>query len=79
MASRKKTLSFEEALEELETLVEAMEDGDLSLEESLKTFEKGVNLTRQCQQSLQEAELKVEKLLADGDNIALTPFDEMEE
>ena len=51
--------SFEEAMAELEELVETLEQGDLSLEESLKSFEKGVELTRTCQQSLKEAEQKV--------------------
>lgn len=54
---------FESALAELETLVETMEAGDLSLEESLKQFERGISLTRGCQASLQEAEQKVQILL----------------
>lgn len=59
--SRKKpeNLSFEEALNELESLVEQLEQGDLSLEQSLKSFERGVGLTRSCQQALKEAEQKV--------------------
>ncbi len=54
---------FETALEELETLVENLEQGDISLEESLKLFERGVTLTRSCQTSLKEAEQKVQILL----------------
>lgn len=54
---------FEHALKELEGLVERMEQGDLSLEESLKCFERGVELTRICQQALKEAEQKVQILL----------------
>ena len=54
---------FESALAELETLVSTMEQGDLSLEESLKLFERGITLTRGCQESLKEAEQKVEILL----------------
>ncbi len=54
---------FETALAELETLVETLEQGDISLEESLKLFERGVNLTRNCQKALQEAEQKVQILL----------------
>ncbi len=54
---------FETALAELETLVETMEQGDISLEESLKLFERGVTLTRTCQESLKEAEQKVQILL----------------
>jgi len=48
---------------ELETLVERLEQGDLPLEESLKSFERGVQLTRSCQSALKEAEQKVEILL----------------
>jgi len=59
----RKTPDFETALAELETLVETMEQGDVSLEESLKLFERGVVLTRTCQASLKEAEQKVQILL----------------
>lgn len=54
---------FEKALRDLETLVEQLEQGDLSLDESLKAFERGVALTRQCQTALKQAEQKVEILL----------------
>jgi len=59
--SRKKpeNLSFEEALSELEDLVDRLEQGDISLEESLKSFERGIALTRNCQQALVKAEQKV--------------------
>ena len=53
---------------ELDDLVSQMEDGDLSLDDSLKAFERGVMLTRQCQQALSEAELLV-KTLTDADTI----------
>jgi len=59
----KKEPDFETALSELETLVETLEQGDISLEESLKLFERGVTLTRSCQTSLKEAEQKVQILL----------------
>ena len=65
-ASKEAPQSFEDALHELESLVAKMEDGDLSLDESLKAFERGVFLTRQCQTALQAAELKVQKLTEDG-------------
>ncbi len=55
---------FESALAELEELVEKMEQGELSLEESLACFERGVGLTRTCQTALSEAQLKVDQLLA---------------
>ena len=55
-------VSFETALVELESLVERMEAGDLSLEDSLAAFERGVKLTRHCQSALKNAELKVKVL-----------------
>ncbi|MEJ1297790.1 MAG: exodeoxyribonuclease VII small subunit [Candidatus Sedimenticola sp. (ex Thyasira tokunagai)] len=61
-AKRKKSLSFEEGLSELEALVETLERGDLNLEESLASFSRGVELTRNCQQALKEAEQKVQIL-----------------
>ncbi len=64
--------NFETALTELESIVAQMEGGALKLEDSLRLFERGVLLTRQCRQSLETAELKVRNLLAnDGD--AATP------
>jgi exodeoxyribonuclease VII small subunit len=56
-------LDFETAMRDLEELVERLEQGDLSLEESLAAFERGVMLTRACQTALKEAEQKVEILL----------------
>ncbi len=60
-------VAFEEALAELEGLVEQMEAGDLSLEASLAAFERGVKLTRHCQASLKAAELKVKVLTESGE------------
>ena len=60
-------IAFEDALAELEALVEQMEAGDLSLEASLTAFERGVKLTRHCQASLQAAELKVKVLTESGE------------
>ena len=54
---------FEKSLQELEALVEKMEEGNLTLEESLKHFERGVALTRSCQKALADAEQKVRVLL----------------
>ena len=59
----KKIPNFEKALAELESLVEDMEQGNLSLEESLKRFEKGIALSTECQQALQSAELKIKELV----------------
>ena len=63
--------SFERAMGQLETLVSKMESGDLSLEESLEAFEKGVHLTRFCQDQLQKAELKIQELNSKGDFIEI--------
>ena len=54
---------FEQALEDLEALVCSMEDGELSLEDSLQAFEKGIKLTRKCQAALKQAEQKVQVLI----------------
>ena len=54
---------LEKSLEELEALVERLESGELSLQQSLKEFERGIKLTRMCQTALKEAEQKVEILL----------------
>jgi len=68
--------SFEESLSELEALVERMESGELSLEESLGAFERGIALTRSCQQALQAAEQKVEILTGRTPDAATEPFDD---
>ena len=60
------SINFEKTLAELEQLVETMEKGDLSLEESIKSFEKGIALTRACRVALAEAEQKV-RILLDND------------
>ena len=66
---------FERSLEELEALVQRMEQGELSLEESLAQFERGIALTRACQQALREAQQKVDVLLReDGDDAVVAPF-----
>lgn len=62
-----KSFDFEAALEELEALVSKLEKGDLPLEESLKEFERGVALTRDCQKELKQAEQKVSKLTDKGE------------
>lgn len=59
--------TFESALEELESVVEQLESGDLSLEDSLAAFEKGVGLVKYCNQKLSEVEKKVELLIKDRD------------
>jgi exodeoxyribonuclease VII small subunit len=72
---KKKTIpSFEDALAELEQTVNRLERGDLSLEESLEAFERGVGLTRLCQKSLQEAEQKVQILIEKNGSQVLESF-----
>jgi exodeoxyribonuclease VII small subunit len=66
-------VDFEKALAELEELVDQMEAGEMSLEDSLKAFERGVKLTRHCQSALRNAELKVKKLTADNQLEDLDP------
>ncbi len=74
----KKSYPFEQSLEKLEQLVERMEDGDLSLEDSLKTFEEGIKLTRQCQQALINAEQKVKLLIEENGQISEEDFDKID-
>jgi len=74
MPRKKTTPSFEDSLKELEQLVEQMERGDMPLEESLKSFERGVQLTRTCQQALKAAEQKVQILLEENGETTLKPF-----
>ena len=73
MAEAKKTEEtpdFEQALKELESLVEQMETGELSLEDSLARFERGITLTRICQEALSKAQLRVDELLEKTDDEA---------
>lgn len=85
MSSKKKTakkttktesLDFEAAMLELEALVERMEQGEQSLEDSLSDFERGIALTRNCQKSLQETEQKIQQLIEKNGQEELVPFNE---
>lgn len=67
--------NFEEALANLEALVEAMEQGELSLEDSLKAFEQGIRLTRECQAALEQAEQKVQLLVKEGHLPESVPYE----
>ncbi len=78
MAGKKKAdgeLDLEGSLEKLELLVESLEKGDLSLEESLKAFEAGIKLTRRCQETLAAAEQKVQLLVEQNGVLKSEPFD----
>jgi exodeoxyribonuclease VII small subunit len=69
---------FETALAELETIVEQLERGELSLEHSLRDFERGVQLARSCQLALREAELKVQQLVEQDGQLRLDGLDPSE-
>jgi exodeoxyribonuclease VII small subunit len=71
--TKKNTTDFETSIKKLEAIVEKLEEGDLDLDTSLKSFEEGVALVKECQKIISEAELKVNKLLDSGE---LTPLDD---
>ncbi|HCM05139.1 MAG TPA: exodeoxyribonuclease VII small subunit [Oceanospirillales bacterium] len=70
----KTTFHFEQSLAELESLVERMESGDMTLEDSLKAFEQGIKYTRDCQNALTKAEQKVQLLLQKNGQMEAQPF-----
>lgn len=74
MNAKSKPADFEKALAELESLVGRLERGDLPLDEALKTFERGVELTRHCQAALKTAQQKVEILLSRSGETHIAPF-----
>ena len=75
MATRKKNIDFEASLQQLEAIVEVLEEGNLGLEESLKSFEKGIKITRDCQSALQNAEQRVRLLTTQpGGDVVSTKF-----
>jgi len=75
MATKKpENMSFEATLEELDSIVEQMENGDLALEDALKNFERGIALAREGQAKLSQAEQRVSILLEKDDEAELTPF-----
>jgi exodeoxyribonuclease VII small subunit len=75
MTTEPEILSFEAALSRLETVVARLESGDLTLAESLRTFEEGITLSRQCAERLDHAEARIELLIraADG-GLTTEPF-----
>lgn len=74
MSETKKSVDFEKQLEQLESLVTALEGGDLSLEDSMKSFEQGIKVARECQQALKDAEQRVEILTRQGDELVSTNY-----
>jgi exodeoxyribonuclease VII small subunit len=77
MTARKKTesLTFEQSMQELETLVTRMEHGDLPLEDALQSFERGIQLSRHSQQKLKDAEQKVQILTSQNGQQTLDVFE----
>ena len=66
--------TFEDALAQLETIIETMESGEVPLAEMVAKFEQGNELLKACQQHLHEAELKIEQLKCDGTQLSIEPF-----
>jgi exodeoxyribonuclease VII small subunit len=66
MSNANKKIDFESSLKKLESIVAKLEDENINLEDSVKSFEAGINLVKECQKQLEEAELKVKELLDDG-------------
>jgi len=76
MASSSKKLSFEEAFEKLELIVLQLEKGEITLEESITSFEKGMELVKICSDALNQAETKLKKLVKDDtENFHLEEMD----
>lgn len=71
-------MSYETSLERLEEIVQRLESGQLPLDESLRLFEEGTRLTKVCQKRLTEAELRIERLMADGDSTEEMPSSGLE-
>ncbi|NTV15482.1 MAG: exodeoxyribonuclease VII small subunit [Desulfobulbaceae bacterium] len=71
--------SFEESLERLERITEELESGSLTLEESLKKFDEGIKLADLCNQTLQEAQQKVNLLLKKNGRLQEVPFSDQSE
>jgi exodeoxyribonuclease VII small subunit len=68
-------MSFEEKLQELENIVEKLEAGQLSLDESLSIFENGIKLVKDCNNMLKNARQKVEKLIEENDELGMEQFE----
>jgi exodeoxyribonuclease VII small subunit len=79
MPRNAKDPDFEQALAELEKLVQRLEGGELPLDEALRTFERGIELTRHCQTSLKAARQKVDILLRRSGQVEVEPFSAAED
>ena len=77
MKTKKKTeeISFEDYLKKLERIVQQLEEGELTLDESVKLYEEGMNISKLCLEKLNKAKQKVEKLIIEnGDKYSIKPF-----
>ncbi len=79
MTKKKDFPDFEKTLAELEAVVARLEQGDLTLENSLEDFERGVKLARSCQSALSTAQQRVEKLLEENGQLSFEPFEKPDE
>ena len=77
MKDQTTSLTFEQALAELESIVSKLESGDASLDEAINAYSRGIELKNQCQQRLEAARLQVEKIQfpPDGSSPSIEPFD----
>lgn len=78
-ANKAKLPDLENSLKEISTLVEKMEQGELTLEQSLNSFERGITLIKHCQKVLQEAEQKVQVLMQNNDQEELSTYENNED
>lgn len=78
-SSDKSIKDFEKSLQQLEQIVQQMENGELALEESLKQFEQGIKLAKNCQDALSSAELKVNQLIEKNGLQHTIPFDDSDD
>jgi exodeoxyribonuclease VII small subunit len=74
MKTDKKELSFEEALEKLETIVGRLENGDVPLEQAIELFQEGMRLSHLCGQKLEQVERKIEMLVEESGSLLKKPF-----
>ena len=72
-------ISFESAMEELELIAKSLEKGDLNLDESVKQFEKGIKLSKKCNEILESAEKRISILIQDGEDLKEEKFTKAEE
>ncbi|MBX9976645.1 MAG: exodeoxyribonuclease VII small subunit [Alphaproteobacteria bacterium] len=70
------TMTFEKAIQELETIVRKLEEGHMPLDESVKAYEKGIHLKKMCDEKLASAQLKIEEVMVANNKINTKPFEE---